>query len=168
MNSLWPVGGSPVIAVARARYAILSVAATYLLSIGIGIILEHAGNRLALEQRDRIVGSAHQRDPSALADDRGHRLAAAFLDASRNLLLGAVPKTISGLAVVMPYPMVAYQGWVGGIVSVSGDHTSRLRPWRSALYYIATLILQIIPYSMAVGAGVHVGFTALRRHSHLV
>jgi hypothetical protein len=28
--------------------------------------------------------------------------------------LGAFPKTISGMSVLLPYPMVIQQGWVGG------------------------------------------------------
>ena len=53
--------------------------------------------------------------------------------------------------------MVAYQGWVGGIVSVRGDHNSRLNEFRPAFYYLLTLLLQVIPYSLAIGGGVNVG-----------
>jgi hypothetical protein len=73
-----------------------------------------------------------------------------------------VPKTISGFAIIFPFPMVAFQGWVGGIVSVHGDHTSRLNDPRSAAYYLLTLLLQLIPYSMAVGAGVNGGMALFR------
>jgi hypothetical protein len=58
--------------------------------------------------------------------------------------------------------MAIQQGWVGGIVSVLDDHTSRLDDPRSAFYYLLTLFLQLIPYSLAVGAGVNVGIALFR------
>ena len=84
------------------------------------------------------------------------------MDFSSNLLIGAVPKTMMGVGVVFPFPFIAYQGWVGGIVSVRGDHTSRFNDPRSAIYYLFTLFLQIAPYSLAVGAGVNVGVALFR------
>ena len=87
---------------------------------------------------------------------------AALRDFSGNLVLGAAPKTLMGFGVVFPYPWVAYQGWVGGIVSVRGDHSSRLNDPHSAVYYLSTLLLQLIPYSLAVGAGVNVGLSLFR------
>ena len=62
-----------------------------------------------------------------------------------------------GLAVVMPFPLAAYRGWVGGIVSVDGQHESRLRTWREGIYYLGVLLLQLIPYSLAGGTGIHLG-----------
>ena len=76
--------------------------------------------------------------------------------------MGAVPKTISGFSVILAYPLVAYQGWIGGIVSVHADHTSRLNDPHSATYYLLTLFLQLLPYSLAVGAGVNGGVAMLR------
>jgi len=97
-----------------------------------------------------------------VAASRGNNLQAAWRDFGGNLVLGAVPKTISGFAIVFPYPFVVYQGWVGGIVSVRRDHTSRLNNPRSAVYYLLTLLLQVIPYSLAVGAGVNGGVALFR------
>jgi hypothetical protein len=60
--------------------------------------------------------------------------------------------------------MVAFRGWVGGIVSVSTGpaHTSRLAdPWE-AFYYLLTLVLQLIPYTLAGGAGVNLGVAYFR------
>jgi hypothetical protein len=87
---------------------------------------------------------------------------AVFRDFGNNLLLGAVPRTLSGLCVVMTFPLVAYQGWVGGIVSVRDDHTSRLSTPREAVYYLITLVLQLIPYTLAAGTGVRLGLAFLR------
>jgi hypothetical protein len=47
-------------------------------------------------------------------------------------------------------------------VSVRRDHTSRLNNPRSAVYYLLTLLLQVIPYSLAVGAGVNGGVSLFR------
>jgi uncharacterized membrane protein SpoIIM required for sporulation len=148
-------------AVMRARWAILTIGLTYCLGVAAGIFMAHSGSPLALKQRDQIVGQAQQ-GATLQAANSGQNLKAALLDAGGNLLLGALPKTVSGFAVIFPYPWVAYQGWVGGIVSVRGDHTSRLDHFGSAFYYLLTLILQLIPYSLAVGAGVNTGLALLR------
>jgi hypothetical protein len=66
-----------------------------------------------------------------------------------------------GLALVMPFPWAAFRGWIGGIVSVDGEHNSRLRHGREGLYYIGVLILQLIPYSLAGGTGVRLGLAYL-------
>jgi hypothetical protein len=149
-------------AIRRAQIPILTIAATYALGILVGAVMVHAGNAFALNYRDQVVGQANQQDPSAQAANRGDSFQAALLDAGGNLALGALPKTVSGFGIVFPYPMVAYQGWIGGIVSVRGDHSSRLNDPRSAFYYLLTLVLQIIPYSLAVGAGVNVGISLFR------
>ena len=149
-------------AIRRARFSILTIAATYAVSLLVGIVMVHAGNSFALHFGDNLVHQASQQDPAALAAGRGNALQAALWDFSGNLFVGALPKTVSGFAVIIPYPLVGYQGWVGGIVSVRADHTSRLNDPRSAAYYLLTLLLQLVPYSLAVGAGVNGGLALLR------
>ncbi len=149
-------------AIRRAKWSILTIAATYVLSITVGIVMVHAGSPLALKSRDQIVNQANQQSRTSQAANQGNGFQAALLDFAGNLFVGAVPKTVSGFAIIFPYPLVAYQGWVGGIVSVRGDHSSRLNDPRSAFYYLLTLVLQVIPYSLAVGAGVNAGITMLR------
>ncbi len=149
-------------AIIRARWSILTIAGTYGLSVLIGIVMAHTGNAFALDYRDQLVGNAVRQDPASIAANQGDPVRAALLDFAGNLVAGAVPKTISGFAIIFPYPLVAFQGWVGGIVSVRGDHTSRLTDPRSAVYYVLTLILQLIPYSLAVGAGVNAGVALFR------
>ena len=149
-------------AIIRARYSILTIAATYLVSILVGILMVHLGSNFALNYRDRLVGQASQQDAAAQAVNQGSNFKAALLDFSGNLLEGAVPKTVMGLSIVLPYPWVAYQGWIGGIVSVRGDHTSRMDHPLSAIYYLLTLLLQVIPYSLAVSAGVNAGLAMMR------
>lgn len=153
-------------AVSRARTAILSVALTYVLSVAVGMGMVHAGNGLALSYRDKLVARAVRSDPAAIVYRQGNRLRAALLDFGRNLFLGAVPQTVGGLAIALPYPVAAYRGWVGGIVSVDRAHASRLAKRRSAAYYVLVLVLQLVPYSLAGGAGVNLGLTYLRSRSH--
>ena len=149
-------------AIRRARWSILTIAGTYALSVLIGIVMAHTGNTFALDYRDQLVGNAVKQDPAAIAASQEDHLRAALFDFAGNLVAGAVPKTVSGFAIIFPYPMVAHQGWVGGIVSVRGDHTSRFNDPRSSVYYVLTLILQLIPYSLAIGAGVNVGIALFR------
>jgi hypothetical protein len=149
-------------AIKRARYSIITVVAAYCGSILIGIVMVHAGNAFALNYRDRLVNQAAHQDPAALSANQGNYLQAALLDFAGNLFLGAVPKTISGLAIILPYPWIVHQGWVGGIVSVRADHSSRLNDIRSATYYLLTLVLQVIPYSLAIGAGINAGLALFR------
>jgi hypothetical protein len=119
------------------------------------------GNAFALERRDEVV-SAAQSSEINLADRGGDRIRAALLDFAANLMLGGVTSTVFGLAVVGSYPIVAYRGWIGGIVSVDAHHESRLADPGRATYYLVTLVLQLIPYSIAGGMGVYVGVDAWR------
>jgi uncharacterized membrane protein SpoIIM required for sporulation len=144
-------------ALSRARLPILWVALTYLIGTSTGAILVHAHNSFALNYRDSLVGRAYQSDPAAISLSRGHWARAAAADFVGNLLAGAVTSTIMGLSVVLPFPVAAYRGWVGGIVSVDGHHTSRLADPRECAYYLGVLVLQLIPYILAGGAGVRLG-----------
>jgi len=157
-----PTGVAVIRAVTRARLPILTIALTYAVSVIVGITLVHLGNASALAYRDKIVGDANRSEPAALARRQGNNIGAALLDSAANLTRGAVPMTTMGLSIVMPYPWVAYQGWIGGIVSVRGDHSSRLAELRPAWYYFLTLVLQLTACSLAVGSGVNVGIAMFR------
>jgi len=148
-------------AVGRSRVAILSIAATYAVSIIVGVVMVSSGNAVALDRRDQIVGAA-QSSGSLVALRSGEPVRAALLDFASNLVLGGVTSTILGIAVVGVFPIVAYRGWVGGIVSIDSRHESRLADPASAGYYLATLLLQLIPYSIAGGVGVRLGVDAWR------
>jgi Stage II sporulation protein M len=143
--------------IARARLPILTIAAAYWISILVGMIMVHSGNSFALNYRDKLVENAARQNLAAIANNQGYTLKAALFDFAGNLFLGSVPKSIMGMGIIFPYPWVAHQGWIGGIVSVRGDHTSRLNNVYSAIYYLLTLTLQITAYSLAIGAGVNVG-----------
>jgi len=144
----------------RARFPILTIAATYLLAVLLGVAMVHWQNHFALARRDKLVSDAQQ--SSILTQlNVGHPFRAATLDFAGNLV-GGISSTVSGLCVPLAYPMVAYRGWVGGIVSVDGEPKSRLAHRRSAVYYAAVLLMQILPYSLAGGAGVNVGIPLFR------
>ena len=130
----------------------------------VGALMVNNGNPLALRYRDQLVARAHAQDPASLALASGHRLQAAAWDFSRNLLLGAIPSTVGGLAIGVPYLIAIHRGWVGGIVSVDGNHVSRLADPAERQYYLLTLVLQLIPYSLAGGAGVRLGLAYIGRH----
>jgi hypothetical protein len=149
------------LALHRARGPILASAATYALFVGLGIGLASAGWPPAVEQRDAVVAGAGS-SPINISYDQGNRLQAALLDFGSNLFLGAVPTSVAGLSVIGPFPIAAYRGWVGGIVSIDRRHVSRLASPSSAVYYVITLALQLIGYVLTMGAGVHVGLAAWR------
>ena len=144
-------------AVERARGPIMWMGLTCLLGVVAGAGMVHGGSRFALDYRDKLVGRAMASDPAAVAEGRGFPVRAALLDFAGNLGRGAVPSTIMGLSVAMPFPLAAFRGWVGGIVSVDGEHRSRLGNWWEGSYYLGVLLLQLIPYTLAGGAGVRLG-----------
>jgi hypothetical protein len=147
-------------AFSRARVPILTVALTYFVSVVIGMVMVHTGNAFALTTRDQIVSNA-QSSPILVALDQNDRMRAAVLDFSANLF-AAMANTVGGLGVIVAYPIVAYRGWIGGIVSVDSAHVSRLADTKEAAYYLVTLILQLVPYSVSGGAGVNMGLAYLR------
>lgn len=149
--------GSVTGALRRARQPVLWMALTYLLSVVAGAVMVHTGVESALAQRDQIVGRAVVSDPAALALQHRFPLRAALADFLGNLGRGAVPSTVMGLSVVMPFPVAAFRGWIGGIVSVDQNHRSRLRNVHGAVYFLGVLALQLVPYSLAGGAGVRLG-----------
>jgi uncharacterized membrane protein SpoIIM required for sporulation len=163
-NRIASIAPSILRALSRARIAILTVGLTYLVSVVVGMIMVHAGNKFAVGYRDRIVNDA-QSSPILVALVQNNRLQAALLDTGGNLI-GAVSNTLGGLGVVFPYPFIAYRGWIGGIVSIDGAHASRLADPREAFYYLATLILQLIPSTLAAGAGVNVGWSLWRQQPY--
>ena len=119
--------------------------------------MAHSGNSFALSQRDRIVGNANAHDKASINYNSGNRFKAALIDFGGNLFFGSVSQTVAGLSVVLPFLSVTYQGWVGGIVSVDGQHVSRFDNIKTAMYYLILLMLQFIPYSLAIGSGVKLG-----------
>lgn len=149
-------------AVYRARLPILSIGAVNALAVLIGALMVHSGSEFALSYGDKLVARAQKKDAAAISYRQGHRFQAAAKDFTMNLVVGAAPLTITGLTVVSPYGFGAYRSWVGGIVSVDRNHESRLRDWRKGAYYVIALVLQLIPYSLAGGIGVHLGLCFFR------
>src|SRR5690349_553029 len=100
-------------AVYRARWAILSVAAVNAIGVIVGALMVHSGSEFALAYGDKLVARAQKQDAAAISYRQGHRLTAAATDFAMNLVVGAVPMTLTGLTVVSPYGFGAYRGWVG-------------------------------------------------------
>jgi hypothetical protein len=152
-------------ALGRARAPIIWIGSTYLLSVAVGAGMVHMHSGFALRHRDTLVGNAQQTTVGK-AMNHGMPFRAAVDDFTGNLFLGAVPSTVMGLSVVMPFPWVAFRGWVGGIVSVDGEHISRVRDSRERVYYLGVLLLQLIPYTLAGGTGVRLGLASLFPRGH--
>jgi hypothetical protein len=158
---------SVLAAVVGCRLYVLSIFLVYIISCTVGILMVHTGNQFALSERDKIVGVAIQTDKAALNYQSGNKLTAAVYDFAGNLFIAAIPQTVIGLAIVPPYFTVAYQGWVGGIVSVNGSHQSRLTSFKSSVYYFIVLLLQITAFSLSIGSGIKCGVDTYK-HNHEV
>ncbi|MGA7721452.1 MAG: stage II sporulation protein M [Ignavibacteriaceae bacterium] len=161
MNSLFTLILSSL---RRCKVCIISIFITYCFSCTIGFLMVQSGNDFALSQRDRIVGTAVHHEKAAINYLSGNKLTAALYDFTGNLFLGAVPQTALGLSILVPYFTVLYQGWVGGIVSVDNSHHNRLDKIKTAFYYIIVLLLQLIPYSLSIGAGVKFGVEVYKQN----
>jgi hypothetical protein len=153
-----------VIAFRRARASIITITLVHTIAVAVGMALVHGGNQTALAYRDRLVARARSSDPVSLADQEGDRLRAALLEAARTQW-ACLAAGLTGPTVIGPLALSAYRGWVGGIVSVDGDHVSRLREPSEAVYYLSVIVLQLIPYSLAVGAGLNLGHAYFRPRS---
>lgn len=152
------------LAVSNAKYPILSMAAVYLVSVSIGIFMAHSQNDFALNYRDKLVAKAQRSDRAAIAYRNGNLFKAATIDFGQNLVIGAIPGTLTGLTIISPYGFAGFRGWVGGIVSVDKQHKTRLTDVRHSLYYFITLLLQLIPYSLAGGIGVKLGLSYFKKY----
>lgn len=144
-------------ALLRAKIPILTVAATYFVSVAIGIIMVNSGNQFALSYRDSVVAKAR----TGVILTQKNQLLKGLADFGGNSL-SAAGDTILGFGIILPYPMVVYRGWVGGIVSVDGNHISRLMDFKKAGYYLSVVFLQLLGYSLAAGAGIRAGLSVFR------
>jgi hypothetical protein len=148
----------------RACGPIAASAVTYVTFLLLGVALASSGWAFAVHQRDSVVNAANT-NPITVEYRQGNRLMAALLDFGANTSLGAIPTSIIGLTVIGPFPIAAYRGWIGGIVSIDSSHHSRLATPSGAIYYLVTVTLQLIGYVLTMGAGVHVGWSAWKiRH----
>jgi hypothetical protein len=149
----------------RCKVFAASIFLTYCISCLIGILMTHTGNEFALSQRDKIVGAAVKSDKASLNYQYGNNFTAVLYDCAGNLLYAAMPQTLMGFGVVLPYFTVTYQGWIGGIVSVDDSHHTRFRNAKSSAYYLIVLLLQFLPFSLSIGAGIKCGVDLYRHNS---
>jgi hypothetical protein len=137
------------------------IAFVHAAAVTVGIMMVHTGNPLALSYRDRLVARAISSDPVSIAYQRGDYLSAALIEAARTQW-ACMATGLTGPSVIFPLVYTGYRGWVGGIVSVDDRHASRLKEPRQAIYYLSVIVLQLIPYTLAVGAGLNLGLTYFR------
>jgi hypothetical protein len=145
----------------RAKFGILTAGIAYIVGWGSGLAMVQAGNGFALAYRDRIVSNAWASSPTLRALDQGHPLTAAGLDFGGNSLAGFTT-TLAGYWAPAVYPVAIYRGWIGGIVSVGQKHRSRLKDSLERRYYLTVILLQLVPYILAGGAGVNLGIARIR------
>jgi uncharacterized membrane protein SpoIIM required for sporulation len=144
-------------ALSRAKKPILIVAAFYLFSVTAGIIMVHSQNQFALSYRDKLVNQAQTGTVLTQNSDLKQGLA----DFGGNTL-GGVADTALGMGIVFPFPLITYRGWVGGIVSVDYNHESRLTNPQEAAYYLSVLLLQLVGFTLAAGAGITAGLVVFK------
>lgn len=154
-------------AIVDCRFYALSIFIVYVISCTVGILMVHHGNQFALSQRDKIVGMAIQTDKASLNYQSGNKITAAVYDFAGNLFFAAIPQTAIGLAIFPPYFSVAYQGWVGGIVSVDGTHQSRFTSLQPTAYYFIVMLLQTVAFSLSIGAGIRCGVDTYKHNSQV-
>jgi len=147
------------------RLHALSIFCVYVISCTIGILMVQNGNQFALSQRDRLVSAAIQTDKAAVNYQAGNKLSAALYDFAGNVFIAAIPQTALGLGIFPPFFTVAYQGWVGGIVSVDGSHQSRFTNFKATAYYFVVILLQTVAFSLSIGAGVKCGLDTYRHNA---
>ncbi len=150
------IAGRIALALRRACFGILAMGLTYAIGWATGFVMVRAGNRFALNSRDRIVSNAQKSSPILKQLEQGRRVRAAALDAAGNLM-GASATALAGYWAPGPFPIALYRGWIGGIVSVDQNHQSRLKRFTSGSYYLCVGVLQLLPYSLLSGAGVNLG-----------
>jgi hypothetical protein len=122
-------------ALKRCRIYASTIFIIYCVSCFIGIMMSHSGNHFTLSYRDKIAGHAMRTDKASLNYQEGNNLSAAMIDFTENLLLGAVPQSLAGFTIIIPYFTVPVQGWIGGIVSVDNEHQSRFTNFKHTFYY---------------------------------
>lgn len=149
-------------ALSRARFSILAMMLVHAVTVTAGIIMVHTGNEFALSYRDALVARARASDPVSLAAQQGDDLRAAVIESARTQW-ACLATGLTGLTVIPPFILTGYRGWVGGIVSVDNSHISRLGEAGQAIYYLSVVLLQLIPYSLAAGAGLNLGLTYFRK-----
>lgn len=137
------------------------MALAQVIGLASGIVMAHSGNQFALNYRDRIIANARASSPILRHLNQGKPLRAAAGDAAGNLLAASATGA-AGYWAPAALPIALFRGWIGGIVSVDDRHRSRMRTFRSGSYYVCVIVLQLLPYSLAAGAGVNMGLARAR------
>ncbi|HEX7287372.1 MAG TPA: hypothetical protein VF532_14390 [Candidatus Angelobacter sp.] len=162
MSAGFSISRRIALALRRARVGILTMALAHAVGLGSGMLMVHAGNRFALNHRDRIISNARSSSPITRRLIQGQPAVAAALDCAANTL-AATATALSGYWAPAPFPIALYRGWIGGVVSVDDQHRSRLtRSFSGGTYYMCVIVLQLVPYTLAGGAGVNLGLARVK------
>jgi len=153
--------GRVQLAIHRARLGVLLMGCAYAIGLTVGMVSVHMGCQRSLAFRDRIVSKAQASSSILRYSSAGRPIAAATLDFGGNLL-GATLTACAGWYAPAPFPLAIYRGWIGGIVSVDGNHRSRFRTTEGGFYYGLVGALQLVGYILSGGAGVNLGFARTR------
>lgn len=148
-------------AIHRARLGVLLMGCAYAIGLIVGMVSVHIGHPWSLAFRDRIVSKAQTSSSILRYLNGGHPITAAALDFGGNLL-GATLTAAAGWYAPAPFPLAIYRGWIGGIVSVDGNHRSRFRTMKGGFYYGLVVSLQLLGYTLSGGAGVNLGLARTR------
>lgn len=147
------------LALRRARFGIWTVALAYALSVTTGAVLVHLGNHFALNFRDNLISKARKESTTLHQNDKGNHFTAAVLDGAGNAGAG-IASMLAGYCPPAGYVATVMRGWVGGVVAVDDQHRSRV-----GFYYLTTLLLQLLPYTLVGGAGVSAGIASFSKNS---
>jgi hypothetical protein len=115
------------------------------------------GSTYALDYRDRLVNQAVQRNPASLSA-RGATICRQRCSISLVIWSSGPPAERSRNRSCRT-DRISRVDWHR---ICPPNHSSRLIDIRSAVYYLLTLALQLIPYSLAIGAGVNTGVALFR------
>ena len=129
------------LALRRARRAIVTIGLTYALAVIVGMAMVHAGNGFALRFGDRLVGEATVSSPILQAMQRGSRTKAHCRTSPATCWWEQCRKLCRGWPFFHLYGFAAFRGWVGGVVSVDGNHRSRLADAHERFYYLTVPVL---------------------------
>ena len=119
----------------HARFGIWTVALTYGLSVSTGLLLVHAGNRFALDFRDKLIGNAQRESAILRQFQRGNAVTAAGMDAAGNAAAGLLSMFLQ----LIPSSLAGGVGVSIGIAAFASESRTGYRgsrmPWLPIPYF---------------------------------
>ena len=143
----------------RARFAIATIAVIHIVGVLTGAVMVRSQNRFALHFMDKMVSTAWKTSPILHDLGEGAPFKAASLDTLGNAS-SALGELGGGYCLPVGYAMAFCRGWIGGIVSVDYNGQNRLTTQAATEYYLAVMVLQLIGFILAGGAGINIGLAS--------